>query len=359
MQKALSTPEGKALFKTKNPIAFVRRLRAAAAPILATMQDDILAAVTGADACVFSYLCGPAVDVHEATGLPAFMGLLQPLVPTRAFPIAAVPVPTLGPFNRISYDLFNLIMIAFFGGIGNRWRRERFGLPPMRSVRRLERLRLPQLCAVSPTVIPRPADWPDYAHMTGYWFLPADAGWQPPAELAAFLADGEPPVTVGFGSMIDDDPAALARTVEEALSLCGRRAVLVGGWGGLKSGSDRCLCVDSVPYEWLYPRVVAAVHHGGAGTTSVALRAGTPQVVVPFFGDQPWWGRLVQRIGAGPAPIARAKLTAPALAAAITAATTDDSIRRRAAEIGEAIRKEDGVRRAVEIIESRPGHDAP
>lgn len=107
------------------------------------MQDDILAATTGSDVCVFSYLCGPVVDIHEATGIPVFMGMLQPLVPTREFPIVAVHADSLGPFNRFSYYAFNSLMMWMFGGIGNHWRKERFGLPPVHSVKRLERLRIP------------------------------------------------------------------------------------------------------------------------------------------------------------------------------------------------------------------------
>lgn len=182
--------------------------------------------------------------------------------------------------------------------------------------------------------------------------MPEQEGWQPPAELAAFMIEGPKPVTVGFGSMVDEDSMTLSKTIEEALEKSDQRAVLVGGWGGLKSSTSRHLCIDSVPYDWLYPHVSEAVYHGGAGTTAAALRAGIPQVIVPFFGDQQWWSRLAYHIGVGQKPIPRAKITADNLAAAITAATTDDAIQKRAEELGKAIRKEDGIACAVSAIET-------
>ncbi len=353
MRAAITSDEGKRMLRTKNPVSFVRRLRRTAEPIIKTMQEDILAAVTGADACVFSYLCGPVIDVHEARGLPCFMGILQPLLRTGDFPNPAVSLGSLGrTMNRLTFDVFNLLMYAFFAGIGNTWRRERFGLKRAPALRRLEKLGLPVLGAFSPAVIPKPSDWPEQAHVTGYWFMPPDPGWGPPAELAAFLDAGPPPVGVGFGSMVEEDPRGLTRTVEEALDQSGQRGIIVGGWGGIGAGMGRRhLCIESAPYDWLLPRTSAMVHHGGAGATAAALRAGVPAVVVPFLGvDQPYFGRLVHRAGSGPRPIPRAKLTTANLAAAISAAVSDENMRSRAAALGRAIREEDGVKTAVGLI---------
>lgn len=361
MRSAISGEEGRRMLRTRNPVSFVRRLRRTAEPIIKTMQEDILAAVEGADACVFSYLCGPVIDIHEARGLPSFMGILQPLFPTGDFPNPAVSPVSLGrTFNRLSYDVFNLLMYAFFADIGNRWRRERFGLPRARAFRRIEKVGLPILGAFSPAVIPRPSDWPAQAQVTGYWFMPPDDGWTPPAELSAFLEAGPAPVCVGFGSMVDEDPQGLTRIVEQALERAGQRGIIVGGWGGLGQGSSgRNLSIESAPYDRLLPQCAAMVHHGGAGTTAAALRAGVPAVVVPFLGaDQPFFGRLVHKLGAGPRPIPRRKLTVDNLAAAIASAVNNESTRSRAAELGRAIRKEDGVRTAVELIMKTLGNPA-
>jgi UDP:flavonoid glycosyltransferase YjiC (YdhE family) len=125
------------------------------------------------------------------------------------------------------------------------------------------------------------------------------------------------------------------------------------GWGGLRNveAPENVFTIESIPHDWLFPRVAAAVHHGGSGTTAAALRAGIPMAVVPFFADQPFWGQRVAALGVGPAPIPRKQLTVERLATAIQIVTGDTGMRARAAALGERIRAEDGVARAVELIQ--------
>jgi UDP:flavonoid glycosyltransferase YjiC (YdhE family) len=141
--------------------------------------------------------------------------------------------------------------------------------------------------------------------------------------------------------------------VLDAIAQSGQRAILIAGWGGLKSNDlpENVFQIDSIHHSWLYPKMAAVVHHGGAGTTSAGLRAGVPSIVVPFHGDQPFWGKCIKNLGVGPAPVPRNRLTAERLAKAIQIAVTDPSIATRAAEIGAKIRKENGITRAVEAIE--------
>jgi UDP:flavonoid glycosyltransferase YjiC (YdhE family) len=189
--------------------------------------------------------------------------------------------------------------------------------------------------------------------VTGYWFLDEPADWQPPADLVRFLESGPAPVCVGFGSMVESDPARMTRVVLEALALSGQRAVLLSGWGGMGDLAlpETVYCLDSIPHGWLFPRVTAVVHHGGAGTTATALRAGVPSVVIPFFFDQPFWARCVEQIGAGVRCAASTRVTAEQLAAALDKVTTDTTLRQRAAALGEKIRAENGVGRAVAVIQ--------
>jgi UDP:flavonoid glycosyltransferase YjiC (YdhE family) len=138
----------------------------------------------------------------------------------------------------------------------------------------------------------------------------------------------------------------------EAIQKTGRRAVLLGGWAEAQAleGTDHIFTLTSAPHDWLFPRVSAVIHHGGAGTTAAGLRAGKPTLVVPFFADQPFWGRRVHELGVGPEPLSPKKLTADRLAQAIQQAATDPAISAQAATLGERIRGEDGVERAAEII---------
>ncbi len=190
-------------------------------------------------------------------------------------------------------------------------------------------------------------------HVVGYWFRP-DEPYEPPADLAAFLTDGPPPVYVGFGSMVSRDPAMLTQTVLDALAQAGQRGIILGGWAGLAQSDlpPTVLRLESVPHDWLFPQVAAVVHHGGVGTTHAGLRAGRPSVIVPFFGDQPFWADRVYALGAGPSPIPRSGLTADTLARAIDQSVSDEPMARRAADIGQQVRGEDGVGEAVALVEA-------
>jgi sterol 3beta-glucosyltransferase len=213
------------------------------------------------------------------------------------------------------------------------------------------------LSAYSPSLIPHPPDWPENIHITGYFFLDSQAEWQPSTELKAFLEAGDPPVYIGFGSMAGRNPEQLARLVSEALVKSGQRGLLLTGWGGLRPElvPDNVFVVDAVPHSWLFPRMAAVVHHGGAGTTAEALRAGVPAVIVPFAFDQPFWGARVKALGLGPDPIPLKKLTADALADAIRIAVTDSDMRQRADSCGKAIRTEDGTGNAAKVIQQYLG----
>jgi UDP:flavonoid glycosyltransferase YjiC (YdhE family) len=292
--------------------------------------------------------------VAESLGLPTVAASLQPVVPTRDFPPAIIRAPGM---PRIVYPaLHRLVSVAVWfltARSVQRLRRSTLGLPKWPwygPARQMLRERTPLLVAVSPTVVPRPRDWPDFIHLTGFWYLDAADAYQPPARLLRFLEADEPPVYVGFGSMAGFDPLATAELLVEALG--GRRAIIAAGWGGLTSAAlpDNVLCIEAAPHDWLLPRMSLAVHHGGAGTTAAVARAGIPQVVIPHITDQPFWAACVRSLGVGPAPIERRTLTAENLAVAIHEAESP-AMRRAAAALGKRVRAEDGVGEAVRLIE--------
>jgi UDP:flavonoid glycosyltransferase YjiC (YdhE family) len=295
----------------------------------------------------------------EKFNLPLVQAYYIPFTPTRAYPSFLVPrppVPLGAPFNRLSYSLARQVMWQSFRPADRAARRDVLGLRPAPLLANPFdhpcTRKLPILYGYSPAVIPPPPDWGPEIHVTGYWFQDSVDSWTPPPALLDFLAAGPPPVYVGFGSMSSTDPRATASLVLDALRQSGQRAIMLAGWGGLAAADAPAsvFMVDAVPFAWLFPRVAAVVHHGGAGTTGLGLRAGTPSVIVPFFGDQPYWAQRVADLGAGPRPIPRRRLTAARLASAITAAVSDPGIRGRAAELGARIRAEDGVGAAVAVI---------
>jgi sterol 3beta-glucosyltransferase len=192
--------------------------------------------------------------------------------------------------------------------------------------------------------------------VTGFWFLDSDR-WQPPKDLLRFLDDGPPPVYVGFGSVVARDPDLLTRLVLQAGQIAKQRLVLLSGWGALSqpAASKDVYFLQAAPHDWLFPRMAAVVHHGGAGTTAAGLRAGKPTITCPFFAVQFFWGRRVTALGVGPATMPRKRLTAERLAEAIIEAVSNPVMRQRANELGERIRQEDGVGKAIEIIEKYAG----
>jgi sterol 3beta-glucosyltransferase len=204
---------------------------------------------------------------------------------------------------------------------------------------------VPVLYGYSPWLVPEPADWKGAAVVCGYWFADSPSAWVPSAELLAFLQHGPPPLYVGFGSMASEDPGRMEAIVVEALEQTGQRAILASGWGGLPSSAlpPGLISVDYIPHEWLFGRVSGAVHHGGAGTTAAALRAGIPSIIIPFFADQFFWGRRLHERGLSPRPIPRTDLSAQRLACSIREIVGDGGMRERCRAAGEAIRSERGV----------------
>ncbi|MBL8156899.1 MAG: glycosyltransferase family 1 protein [Anaerolineae bacterium] len=300
----------------------------------------------------------------EKLGIPFFQALALPLfTPTSAYPTPIMSGIRLGGrFNRFSYRLMAL-STAPYVGIINDFRVKTLGLTKRgRFASELMKPNgepVPMLYAYSPHVLPVPQDYPSHVHVTGYWFLDRNEDWQPSDDLVRFLESGTPPVYIGFGSMSGTRAPERTRIVLAALAKTGQRGLLASGWGGLKASDlpANVFMLEQAPHDWLFPRVSAVVHHGGAGTTAAGLRAGKPAVIVPFIADQPFWGKVVHELGVGVEPIPQKKLTLEALSAAISQAVNDADMRRRAEAVGEKVRAENGTGNAMKVIAHQLGQN--
>ena len=308
----------------------------------------------GADAVVVNINTSFGIDIAEALDIPVIMTAMQPLNPTREFPICAYEVPDLGPtFNKLSNIAMN-IQQGYYDLPRDRVRKELMGLGPRKRgglFRDSQGNNLPTLYNFSSLVSPRPREWPQTAVVTGFWFLDDNTGWTPSPELQRFLHAGAPPVYIGFGSM----PFGAERNTQllrSALEQWGGRAIVSKGWGGINVDDlpDTVFAVSEAPHDKLFPLCSAVVHHGGAGTTAAGLRAGKPTFTLPQAYDQRYWGRRVRALGCGPAPVRLRTLTPEILAGALHELTTNRAMAKNAAVIGKALTAEDGLATAVNFI---------
>ena len=325
-------------------------------PVIQQMLIDVMEASQGSELIIYhSYTLPFVYYIGKQLDIPCIPASIYPM-PTRehiALPVTIKKSPGRA-FNLLSHILVDQITWHVFRPvIKSTWNGNAnvsFISPYNQIIKEKQSI----LCGYSPTVLPRPSDLPDQVNITGYWFLDSPPDWQPDPELLAFINAGGRPVYIGFGSM--GNPAKNQETAEivlKALGETGQRAVLSTGWSGMGRGQklpDHVYLLKHISHKWLLPKMAAIVHHGGAGTTGAGLSAGVPNVVVPHFGDQFFWGNRVAKLGAGPEPIPRKKLTAKRLADAISSASHNKEMQEKAITIGEKIRTEDGVGQAIRII---------
>lgn len=300
----------------------------------------------------------PAHEVAEAIGAPSVPVCLEPsYVTTKQFPDPMLPLSIPRFLNSASYVLARKWAQALFKNT-DKWRAEVLKLPHRQGHK--NPFRQPNgtpsrvLQAFSKKILPPAVSYPKWVHTTGFWFLSNSKSWQPSTELIDFLGSNPAPIFLGFGSLASSNPAKRENMLAEALDLARVPAVVVGGSGGLNISSDnrKIFSLQDAPYDWLFPRMSAIVHHGGSGTSAFALTAGRPQVVCPAIYGQSFNARQMHRLGVAKKPISQNELTAKSLANAITQSVTDERISACAKQMSRRIRSESGVVKAAEILES-------
>ncbi|KIY71268.1 glycosyltransferase family 1 protein [Cylindrobasidium torrendii FP15055 ss-10] len=311
-----------------------------------------------ADAIISNPPAFAHIHCAEALGIPLQLTFTMPWCSTTAFPHPLVNVKASnaeeGLTNYLTYALADMMTWQGVGDIINKFRKQTLRLPSL-SMRTgpglVETLRVPWTYCMSPALVPKPRDWMNHIDVVGFYFLDLASGYTPPDDLAAFLADGPAPIYIGFGSVVVEDPESMTRIIFEATKEAGVRALVSAGWGGLGDTKipSHVFILGNVPHDWLFAedRVMAVIHHGGAGTTSIGLAHGLPTLIVPFFGDQGFWGSMIEKAGAGPKPLDPKQLSVKTLVHSIRYMRTGEA-KRRAQWMGEQIRSENGVERGVE-----------
>ncbi len=359
----MHSPEGKIILGNAGNLWKTLATLAPMISKLGNLQErqmkDVWAASKGAapDLILYHPKALGAPDFAEKLGVPCMLAFWLPIyVPTTRFPAMGFPALPLGPgYHWLTYQLIRIILLTMSKSV-RKWRIQN-GLNPRSPGLRMrlpDGRPIPTLHGFSQHIIPRPEDWPETATVTGYWFLDQAEHWHPSRALSDFLSRGEPPVYFGFGSIFGRNPKMVTQIVLEAIRRTGVRAILARGWGGLEptdsARSESIMFIQAAPHRWLFPQVHAVVHHGGCGTTAAGLLAGKPCIICPFFGDQPFWGRHVERLGVGPSPIPQSKLTVDRLCRAIDIVMNDATMRENAAALGRRLRMEDGTSRALSFI---------
>ncbi|OIT39796.1 PREDICTED: sterol 3-beta-glucosyltransferase UGT80A2-like [Nicotiana attenuata] len=293
------------------------------------------------------------MHVAEALKVPLHIFFTMPWTPTSEFPHPLSRVKQAVGY-RLSYQVVDGLIWLGIRDVVNDFRKKKLKLRPVTYLSNSNSFHpdVPYGYIWSPHLVPKPKDWGPKIDVVGFCFLDLASNYEPPEELVKWLEDGEKPIYIGFGSLPVQEPEKMTEIIVQALEMTGQRGIINKGWGGLgnlKEPKDFVYLLDNCPHDWLFLQCAAVVHHGGAGTTAAGLKAACPTTVVPFFGDQPFWGERVHARGVGPAPISVDEFSLEKLVAAIRF-MLDPKVKERAVELAKAMENEDGVTGAVKAF---------
>lgn len=288
--------------------------------------------------------------VAEAMKVPIHIFFTMPWTPTSEFPhpLSRVKQPA---GYRLSYQIVDSMIWLGIRDMINDLRKKKLKLRPVTylSGSQGSESDIPHGYIWSPHLVPKPKDWGHKVDVVGFCFLDLASNYQPPESLVKWLEAGPKPIYIGFGSLPVQQPEKMTQIIVEALELTEQRGIINKGWGGLgelAEPKDSIYLLDNVPHDWLFLQCAAVVHHGGAGTTAAGLKAACPTTIVPFFGDQPFWGERVHDRGVGPRPIPVDEFSLSNLVNAINF-MLDPKVKERAVGLAKAMEDEDGVTGAV------------
>ncbi len=329
-----------------NPLKFFKSMKnEKLESLFLDMQHDLHKACHGSDVILYHPGATIGYFVAQEMNIPSVLATPFPMTPTKEYAnLLFYNGIRLGKtYNKLTHKIFEQGFWMMTSSPLKKYWIKTFGKAPKNFSCPFTKQRTeasPTVTSCSPLVFDRPIDCSENVHYEGYWFLDCDDSYQPPEDLKSFLESGEPPVYVGFGSVIDKDNASQTTAmVMEALKRAGKRGILATGWNGMeipKDISKDIFFIKAAPHDWLFPKMAAVVHHGGAGTTAAGLRAGVPGLIIPYGNDQFAWGRRIYELGVGAKAIPRKQLTAENLAEAISY-TQNCEIKKKAKELGKCL----------------------
>ena len=339
-----------------NGITYLPRLEKALRKVAPGLIQDMSDSCLGADAMVCNFFGSVYYSIAEKHHIPCIQTHFSPLDPNRSFPISSFRNQHLGSFvNAASYRLGYLLIGLLEHHFLTSWRKENAlssRHPRSHPDYQVWGHDVPVIYAASPLLLSRPKEWNSHIRMSGFWLEDPPHEATPPADLEAFLAKADHPIYIGFGSMNSGNMNRLMTIVLRALHASGLSAVVNNGWSGSHLKSTRkVFFTNYVPHDWLFPRVRAVVHHGGAGTVAAGLRWGRPTLVIPFAGDQPFWGNQVFLAGCGPKPLPRESLTVHRMTRALIDLVSHPDYRLKAEALSKGLAREHGVATAADMIE--------
>ena len=359
IREIIESEEGARLLESGYSVKFILKFVKLFKDFLSTFLDDIYEGCQDSEGIIYSTVGASAYFMAEKLGIPSIGAYLQPITKTDEFPVFMFPpnMITTKMTNQLSYIMGEQLFWQPVRNYVNEWIDKKLKLkkaPFFGLYEKLHKNKYPFVYGYSPALIPKPHDWSEVIKVFGFWFLEKQEAWQPPKNLVDFLESGPAPVYVGFGSMANRNPEQTAETIIKALKKSKSRGLLLSGWSGLKKSDldDDIFMIDSVPHDWLFPKMSALVHHCGAGTTSAGLKAGIPSIPVPFFADQPFWAYKMYHEGLASKPIMRKDLNSDNLSNSITKVIADNNMQKRSKRFGEKLALEKGVEYSSDYIDN-------
>jgi len=333
----------------KNPFALGKALKEQVYPIIENSLTTFYSVSEWADVVLYhpkTMLDGISYEMKDKLIKTYVVPLFSP---TKAFAnplFTFLPIPTF--LNRLTYKLVNALMSSMKTPIKKF--REKNNLANSSLL-----LETPVLYGISPAFLKRPADYPTNHHYAGFW-MKDNKKHALSKEITAFMGHQKKVVILTFGSMPYQSKTDINEFVSALIVQYNIKILLVRGWG-LKTAKikerNEVLAIDAAPFEHLFPLAWCVIHHGGAGTTAIALQAGIPQMICPVLhpvGDQYFWGKQVEKMQVGVKPIPLKKLTVKKLLDSF-GHLKNEQLKINAETLQKRISLENGLETAKKIIE--------